>query len=479
MHMLKKNTVFPTQFSNPEIVKDICYGRFSCIYSTDCGLLVDGFTCVASIEPNDPANSGTNLQLGRCNQYSLKICCKDTSIAEVSSDDEPFCGDGTTDPGEECDDGANGNDADQCFNDCTFTFCGDGIVQSPNGQGGGPANDGFEECDGTGCNPDCTLAPLEIPNPGHPFSQIEACPPGNPLLKSVGGVWSCANTDDLQGPPGPQGDPGDPGQQGQQGPPGQQGQQGPPGPGGDDGIHCWDLNMNDACDPNDEDINNDGVCDVDDCQGSFQPSDLDAACATNNKILKRISGSWVCGEDQGGSGDNCGTPGTCTSVFGSGSAGNIQTGTGSGASGAPAHAECDPGDICSTWDVVSDAKVVVGTDLLVYGEFKPDGATCLTGQMLQKAGDNNWDCVNAGGAPQPLPGITQTEACEDAVYDEFDTICIIGPVSLYQYCALDAVILVPAGKCEVTISGGDWVIAAFRSSSDGFPTRCRALCINS
>jgi cysteine-rich repeat protein len=58
-----------------------------------------------------------------------------------------WCGNGSLDVGEECDD-ANADPADQCAADCTLTYCGDGVLQSPNGRGaGGPANDGMEECD--------------------------------------------------------------------------------------------------------------------------------------------------------------------------------------------------------------------------------------------------------------------------------------------------------------------------------------------
>ncbi|MFH1408898.1 MAG: fibronectin type III domain-containing protein, partial [Nanoarchaeota archaeon] len=59
------------------------------------------------------------------------------------------CGDGVQDSGEECDDGANGDDTDQCYDDCTLTFCGDIIIQDPNGNGDN------EQCD-DGANSDDT-----------------------------------------------------------------------------------------------------------------------------------------------------------------------------------------------------------------------------------------------------------------------------------------------------------------------------------
>ena len=46
--------------------------------------------------------------------------------------------------------------------------------------------------------------------------------------------------------------------------------EGPAGSDGTDGINCWDLNGNGACDTG-EDINSDGVCTVADCQGPPGP----------------------------------------------------------------------------------------------------------------------------------------------------------------------------------------------------------------
>ncbi len=66
------------------------------------------------------------------------------------------CGNGNLDPGEECDDGVDGNSdtaPDACRTTCVAAHCGDGVVDSD------------EECDdgnatsGDGCEPDCTLTP--------------------------------------------------------------------------------------------------------------------------------------------------------------------------------------------------------------------------------------------------------------------------------------------------------------------------------
>lgn len=67
----------------------------------------------------------------------------------------PLCGDGSVDPGEDCDLGAENSNTGACTLQCHPAVCGDGLVWLAH-----------EECDfgpgnvGTygGCNPDCTLA---------------------------------------------------------------------------------------------------------------------------------------------------------------------------------------------------------------------------------------------------------------------------------------------------------------------------------
>ena len=49
---------------------------------------------------------------------------------------EPFCGDGMVDDGEECDEGEANSDGGDCKLDCTVAFCGDGAT-----------HEGVEECD--------------------------------------------------------------------------------------------------------------------------------------------------------------------------------------------------------------------------------------------------------------------------------------------------------------------------------------------
>ena len=82
-----------------------------------------------------------------------------------------MCGAGecTSGPGqgsEKCDDG-NGNENDNCLNDCSAATCGDGRVCNVAGCTSGPGN-GLETCDdgnlvsGDGCSGSCGQEPLYI-----------------------------------------------------------------------------------------------------------------------------------------------------------------------------------------------------------------------------------------------------------------------------------------------------------------------------
>ncbi|MBD3249056.1 hypothetical protein GF336_03350 [Candidatus Woesearchaeota archaeon] len=73
---------------------------------------------------------------------------------------EPLCGNNITESGEECDDGANGDDTDGCYDNCTLTYCGDSIIQDPNGYGKSEECDDGNNQDGDGCDRYCNLEPL-------------------------------------------------------------------------------------------------------------------------------------------------------------------------------------------------------------------------------------------------------------------------------------------------------------------------------
>lgn len=69
---------------------------------------------------------------------------KDGCVAIYRNVLGPYCGDGTKDPDEACDDG-NDNDFDECRNDCTTPRCGDSIKDPDEECDDGNLND-FDEC---------------------------------------------------------------------------------------------------------------------------------------------------------------------------------------------------------------------------------------------------------------------------------------------------------------------------------------------
>lgn len=91
-----------------------------------------GAACAAVDQRSATRPQGTACDIGACEELVL-------------------CGNGVSDPGEQCDDG-NTNDKDACTGACTTAVCGDSLVRT-----------GVEECDdgatpgGDGCEPDCTL----------------------------------------------------------------------------------------------------------------------------------------------------------------------------------------------------------------------------------------------------------------------------------------------------------------------------------
>ena len=70
----------------------------------------------------------------------------------------PICGNGTTDPGEECDDGDT-VDGDGCSSTCVMEFCGDGVRQT----GLGEQCDDGGNIDGDGCSSTCLIEMVEVP----------------------------------------------------------------------------------------------------------------------------------------------------------------------------------------------------------------------------------------------------------------------------------------------------------------------------
>ncbi len=128
---------------------------------------------------------------------------EDPTVDPTSGGEDPFCGDGTIDPGEECDDGLDNNGLDQsCLPDCNLNVCGDGNIGPDEFCDDGDDDNLFEV---GACAPDCSRvieekvisfsSPFEggnlQPNPvGFADGQ---CPAGTRALFAVAGVRQATN----------------------------------------------------------------------------------------------------------------------------------------------------------------------------------------------------------------------------------------------------------------------------------------------
>jgi hypothetical protein len=165
-------------------------------------------------------------------------------------------------------------------NEPQFVCNGAQGLQGPQGDKGDPGDQGLKGDKGDKGDPGDSVKswsadPMDCPTGGVGFQIGENEP-----------QFVCNGAQGLQGPKGDtgetgakgetgdqglQGEKGDPGEQGLKGDKGDTGDQGLKGDKGDkgdagmDGVHCWDLDENGACDLVTEDKNGDTACDVDDC----------------------------------------------------------------------------------------------------------------------------------------------------------------------------------------------------------------------
>ncbi len=114
--------------------------------------LVNGYVCY---KLKCPADAAVPASLNLTDQFGPHALSKfRTSRLCVPTASMASCGDGITDQGEECDDGAANSDSepDACRADCTASRCGDAVIDSG------------EQCDGGGgltcgsaCDPSCMI----------------------------------------------------------------------------------------------------------------------------------------------------------------------------------------------------------------------------------------------------------------------------------------------------------------------------------
>jgi cysteine-rich repeat protein len=116
-------------------------------------------------------SSSTTTDTTTSSDTTLDVTTATTETTTTATDTTPppTCGDGTQDPGEECDDG-NTDNTDACTNKCKNATCGDGFV-----------HEGVEECeDGNTDNTD-TCADCKNATCGDGFIHegVEECEDGN------------------------------------------------------------------------------------------------------------------------------------------------------------------------------------------------------------------------------------------------------------------------------------------------------------
>ena len=120
------------------------------------------------------------------------------TVDPTSGGDDPFCGDGNIDPGEDCDDGLENNGLDQsCLPDCNLNVCGDGNIGPEEFCDDGEGDNVLEV---GACAPDCSTVIEEkvirlgsgLDNGGDfqpsPVGYADAqCPTGHLALFAVAG----------------------------------------------------------------------------------------------------------------------------------------------------------------------------------------------------------------------------------------------------------------------------------------------------
>lgn len=151
---------------------------------TDATEGTDGVTSTSADASTTQAPTTTNAPTTTDPSASTAV---DSSGSDGSSGTapQPFCGDGSVDLGEACDDG-NDDDTDACLSTCVAASCGDGIVHASVEA----CDDGINDGSYGGCNPGCgQLGPFC----GDASVQVqEQCDPGVALpWVHVGCANSC------------------------------------------------------------------------------------------------------------------------------------------------------------------------------------------------------------------------------------------------------------------------------------------------
>jgi hypothetical protein len=196
-----------------------------CFNPSDDDANVSGSDTDSMATTTEPTSSGTTVDPTTSVSTTTEPDDTDTGDSSDDTQGEGFCGDGTVDADEACDDGVNDGSYGSCLEDCSgpAEHCGDGVVNGPeacddgvnDGSYGGCATDCLEVgpfcgdsvvqeehemCDegednenGSGCNVDCVTSGT------HVYSYVKQNPTGScegetstPVFRENGNVLLAA-----------------------------------------------------------------------------------------------------------------------------------------------------------------------------------------------------------------------------------------------------------------------------------------------
>ena len=117
----------------------------------DCTAVVCGDSVVNAAAGETCDDGNTTTEACDYGESSCTVC--GPNCTEVSGE-VLYCGNGTVEGTEECDDG-NVNPGDGCRNNCTVEVCGDGIVDTSTTPSRNETCDDGNNVAGDGCSPTC------------------------------------------------------------------------------------------------------------------------------------------------------------------------------------------------------------------------------------------------------------------------------------------------------------------------------------
>lgn len=118
------------------------------------GPTTDNSTTVGTTTSDSTGGTETSDPTGNATSNPTETTGATETGATDPTGEDPFCGDGNVDPGEECDDGLDNNGLDQsCLPDCNLNVCGDGNLAPDEACDDGEDDNVLEV---GACAPDCS-----------------------------------------------------------------------------------------------------------------------------------------------------------------------------------------------------------------------------------------------------------------------------------------------------------------------------------